>query len=312
MSSVATDEKTRMMNETLFESLRVPGMEKKAIDAVNDFVRYRVREDGFLRKELPPIKIGNDELDRRLESDKPYKIVDREPDSPASVTVGFGTLPNNLVIRGPRFPVGFARIETPRFTKDVSELRTYIMDIRQILSDNSVKDILAEEDGKWTRAKTLALVGADQVVPQTGVVQWETIPGGISRDTFEDALAIMPKNPTHLEAATALVNNVTIREFMKWGRDELGGDMAQDVIKDGWKATRFGGVDLIITIKRNLVPDDRMEMTADPKFLGKFYTLEDVIMYLKREAFMLEFFAYEEIGCSIGNTGALARADFTS
>ena len=91
----------------------------------------------------------------------------------------------------------------------------------------------------------------------------------------------------------------------------MGGDYSQDIVKDGWKATRFGGLDLLITIKRDLVPDDRMEMTADPKFLGKFYTLEDVTMYLKRDAFLLEFFAYETIGASIGNTGALARVDFT-
>jgi hypothetical protein len=51
-------------------------------------------------------------------------------------------------------------------------------------------------------------------------------------------------------------------------------------------------------------------MFADPKFLGKFYLLEDTTMYLKREAFMIEWFAYESLGGAIGNFSAVARADF--
>ena len=52
-------------------------------------------------------------------------------------------------------------------------------------------------------------------------------------------------------------------------------------------------------------------MFADPKFIGKHYTLEDTTMYIRREAYMLEFFAYETNGASIGHTSGLARADFT-
>jgi hypothetical protein len=51
-------------------------------------------------------------------------------------------------------------------------------------------------------------------------------------------------------------------------------------------------------------------MFSDPKFIGKMYLLEDTTMYIKREAWMLEFFAYETIGSSIGHTGGLARVTF--
>ena len=66
----------------------------------------------------------------------------------------------NLYIRGPRYLVMMDRIVTPRFTKDVDELRTWIMDIRQVLSDNAIKDMLAEEDGKFITAVNTALVAA--------------------------------------------------------------------------------------------------------------------------------------------------------
>ena len=221
MASALSD--VRVLNETLFEQLATPGMEKNALDAVNEFTRVRVREDGFYRRILPPVQVSNDELDRQVDTDKPVVVVDKEPGSPAAISIPFATLPVNIYIRGPRYRVMFDRIVTPRFTKDIDELRTWQMDIRQVLSDNAIKDMLAEEDSKFLTAVNTALVGADTIVPLSGVIQWETIFGGITRDTLEESFKIMPKTPSHLEVNTVLVNNVTIREVMKWGRDEMGG-----------------------------------------------------------------------------------------
>jgi hypothetical protein len=286
-------------------------MEKTAIDAVNDFTRTKMREDGFYRRIMPPLQISNDELDRQVDTDKPVKIVDKEPDSPAAISIPFATLPVNLYIRGPRYRVMFDRIVTPRFTKDVDELRTYVMDIRQVLSDNAIKDMLAEEDSKFLAAVDLAIGAAGVNVPTSGVPQHENIVGGVTRDTVVEALKIMPKTPSHLEVNTILVNNVTIKEIMKWGRDEAGGDFSQDTLKNGWSEAELLNCRWIITIKRDLVADDSIYMFADPKFIGKNYLLEDTTMYIKREAYMLEFFAYETCGGTIGHTSGIARANFT-
>jgi hypothetical protein len=298
------------MNETLFANLTNPGMIKTAIDAVNDFTRIKMREDGFARRIMPPLQIANDELDRQVDTDKPVKIVDKEPDSPAAISIPFATLPTNVYIRGPRYRVAFDRIVTPRFTKDVDELRTWIMDIRQVLSDNAIKDMLAEEDSKLIGATNLALMGADLNVPWSGIPQWVTIHGGITRDSVLDSLKIMPSTDARLEAATVLINNISIKEVMKWGRDEMGGDFSQDVLRNGWSETDFLDKRWIISIKHDLVPTDTIFMYADPKFIGKMYVLEDTTMYIKREAYLLEFFAYETMGGTIGHTGGLARADF--
>jgi hypothetical protein len=307
---MATKSETQLLNETLFEQLSSPGMEKQAIDAVNDFTRIKMREDGFYRRIMPPLTISNDELDRQVDTDKPVKIIDKEPDNPPATSIPFATLPSNQYIRGGRYRVSFDRIVTPRFTKDVDELRTWVMDIRQVLSDNAIKDMLAEEDGKFITCVNSGMVAADTVVPTSGVAQWQTIAGGITRDTLQDAFKIMPKTPWHLEVHTVLINNVTIREIFKWGRDEMGGDFAQDVVKNGWSEQEFMNARWIITIKRDLVPDDSIYMFADPKFIGKSYLLEDTTMYIKREAYLLEFFAYETTGGTIGHNGGLARADF--
>lgn len=307
---MATPSETRMVNEALFEQLSTPGLEKRAIDAVNDFTRTKMREDGFYRRIIPPLQITNDELDRQVDTDKPVKVVDKEPDSPAAISLPFANLPLNIYIKGPRYRVLFDRVVTPRFTKDVDELRTWIMDIRQVLSDNAIKDMLAEEDSKFLTAVNACLVGRDVILPTSGVAQYVGISGGITRDTMQDAFKVMPRTPSHLEVHTVLINNVTIREIMKWGRDEMGGDFSQDLVKNGWSEQEFMNARWIITIKRDLVPDDTIFMFSDPKFIGKNYLLEDTTMYIKREAYLLEFFAYETIGGSLGHYNGLARVDF--
>ncbi len=307
---MATKTEVQLLSETIFESLSTPGHEKQGVDAVNDFTRTQMREESFYRKIMPQLKIDNDELDRQYDTDLPVKIVDKEPSSPAAISIPFATLPTNLYIRGPRYKVQFDRIVTPRFTKDVDELRTWVMDIRQILSDNAIKDMLAEEDSKFIASVNAALVAANTTVPWSGIPQWETIDGGITRETVLDAFKIMTRTDAHLEVATVLINNTTIKEVQKWGRDEIGGDFAQDIVKKGWAEAEFLNAKWIITIKRNLVPDDTIYMFADPKFIGKSYSLEDTTMYIKRDAYMLEFFAYQTAGGTIGHSAGLARADF--
>jgi hypothetical protein len=310
--NITTQDESKLVNEALFEKLasRDPVLEKQAVDAVNDFTRTKMREDGFFRKILPPMPISNDELDRQVETDKPVKIVDKEPDSHAAISVPFATLPQNLYIKGPRYPVTFDRIVTPRFTKDVDELRTWIMDIRQVLSDNAIKDMLAEEDGKFMRAVNTAIVGPGLVVPTSGTVQYEVISGGITRDTLWDGLKILPNTPSNLETHTVLINHITIKEVAKFSRNEMGGDLSADIMRQGWTLQEFMGKQWIITIKKGLVPTNTLYYFADPKFMGKSYTLEDTTMYIRREAYMLEFFSYETLGASIGHTSSVGRADY--
>lgn len=286
------------------------GLNKEAQEAVTDFIRMRMREEGFARQIIPPVQVTDSDLDKQVDTDKPVIVCEKEPDSPAAISVPFGTLPNNRYIRGINFRVMFQRIMSPRFLKDINELRTYDMDIRQVLSDNALKDMQAEEDGKFIGTVDNILIAPGTVVPDTGVCQWEEITGGITRDTWNDAMKILPKTPAHFSAATVLLNNVTILEFQKWGRDEVGGDFAQQVAMNGWGETTWFGKRILVTIKRNLVPDNRIYQFIRPEALGKFFLLEDTTMYVDTKAFMIEFFAYCSLGAAIANPAGVAIADF--
>ena len=308
---MAYDNDTKLMNETFLSYLDTPGMEKRALDAVVDYTRYRMREEGFYRRILPPIMVSNDDLDQQVDTDKPVKIIEREPDSPAAISIPFATLPMNLYVRGQKYRVTFDRIVTPRFTKDVDELRTWHMDIRQILSDNAIKDMLAEEDGKFISAVNTALVGSETTVPTSGVIQYKELSGGVTRSNLWDSFKIMPGTPSNLEVHSVLLNNITIKEVAKLNRNDMGGDLSEEIMRNGWTYSEFMGVQWIITIKKGLVPTGTMYHFADPKFIGKSYLIEDTTMYIRREAYFIEFFAYETLGGTIGHTSGLARVDFT-
>src|SRR4051812_39408291 len=57
---------TAELNKAVFETLVTPSMRKQAMDAVNDFTRMKMREDGFYQRINPPLKISDDELDRSV------------------------------------------------------------------------------------------------------------------------------------------------------------------------------------------------------------------------------------------------------
>jgi hypothetical protein len=311
MSQPVTDIRTR--NEAFCSALEMRGspMEKKAVDAATFFTRSKIREDGYTRKIMPPITLGKGEFDKALRHAKPVKIIEMEPESPGAITLPLANLPIVEYIRVKRYQCGFARIASPRFVKDVDELLACDMDIRQVLSDNSTKDLHTEEDRKFTAAANACMGGAQGAIPTTtGVAQWQAISGGWDRGNLQEAFKIMPRTPAHLEVATVLVNNVSIREVQKFPRNELGGDRAQDIIFDGWKYDVFMGAKWLTTIKRDLVPDDSIYMFADPKFIGKNFLIEDVTMYVERKAWMVEWWTWLFGGGAIGNCAGIARADF--
>ena len=65
----------KKLNDAIFNALAVPASKKAAIDAINDFTRTKMREDGFFRKIMPPLDVTNGELDT-FSGDGPTKVVD--------------------------------------------------------------------------------------------------------------------------------------------------------------------------------------------------------------------------------------------
>lgn len=299
------------MNRNLMEKLAgSEEMRKEAENTVTSYTRLKMRELSICRQILPPISVGPSDMQRRLEDDKPVIYVDLEVDNAMSATFPLGTFPSEHYIRGHRYAVPFQRVSTDRYTKDVAELDTYSYDLRQLITDNSIKDMMVEEDGKFLSLCNHIVGPVGVVNPVTSIAQHVQISGGITRQNLSRALKVLPSTAMRLPVAKCLVNNLTITDIQEWGREEVGGDIAQEILQEGLTTTKFFGKEFYVTIKRELVPDNRILFFASPDKLGKFFTREDVTLSVKRDDYMFSFRAYEYIGAAIGNIGGVAMVDF--
>lgn len=286
-------------------------MQKSAADGASDFTRIRYRDECLLKQIMPDETVADSEIDRLPNSDTPIKWVEMDINTGGAISTGFGTHAHTYYIRGRRYGVNFCRMMTPTFTKDVIELRTYRMDIRQIISNNAIKDLLTELDGKFIQLCNSVIGAPNTPHQETGTPMNVFIPGDMSRDNVVAALEILPRAKQHLPTHLMLMNSITFGRVRKWGRDEAGGDWSQEMAQKAFTATDLFGHKAVITIYSELVPDNTIFLFAEPNYLGKFYTLEDVTLNVKVEKFMFEFGAYCCKGAAIGNVAGVAKVTFT-
>lgn len=316
-NGLTKEAQAREFNEAFADMIKA-GSLKQAAEAANDYTRVFLREDSFMEKILPGRQLSNSELDRQVDTPKPVRIEDLQPGSPGAISVPFAQLPKAKWMRGKRYRVLFDRIQSHKATIDVDELRTWRMDLRQVISDDYIKDIAQEKDRKFLAAVDAA----------AGVEGSATLAGGecgsgasrnynlvdsngISRDTLAEILKIMPSQTSKLDTKIVLCNNITIKDIVKWGRDEVGGDFSEQLLMQGWSQETFLGAKWVTTIKHDLVPTNTFYMFSGEDFLGKHYMLEDVTMHIEQKAYFLEFFAYCLAGASIGNFNGVAKARIT-
>ena len=307
-----------LINSQILESLENDdgSFVKKAQAAATNYTRRQIREDSFAFKILPPEKATPEML--RYDMSPELAIVwEREPDSPPAKWVPLQTVPEGEYIQGSRYLIPIARVVTPDLRKDVAELLTTKQDLRKILTDNSIKDGLAEIDSKFI--KTVNSVVFNAPAPGepnniTGKVQWMDFEGPLDRENFAEATKMLPRGDAEgkgvLRNYCMLMNEVTARDLLKLERNVVGGDKAQDFFLNGLTTDTIFGIKSLFTIKNHLVPEGYVYFFAEPDFLGKCFYLEDWTMFVKKEAFFISMFSYWMGGFAFGNTAGMALARF--
>lgn len=314
---MATKTSAAAINAAFLEKLSNPAMAKSAQDDLDDFVRAEMREEGAFRKIMEMQKLDDSELNPQVGTDLPVKLCWKEPQSPGAMTIPFMGSPRQIFIRGANFPIFFVEVVGPKHMKHMNELRVYPYDIRQVLTDHAIRDVQEEEDRRaFVDGFDAAMVGLNQTSPFTQTVQWKSIRGGWTRNNLAEALKAVPSGPTKSKPEKCVINAVTVYDFLKWGRDEMGGDMSQDLLKSGrsegnWLSGEFMNVDWLVTIKYGLVPDGALYMFAPQEFMGYSYCLTDLTMFMERRAEMVTFYPYETIGAGLGNVGGITRRDIS-
>lgn len=308
-----------IINSQILESLAndpTDVFEKKAQASATNYTRIQIREDSFAFKILPPEKATDDMLRYDL-SEELAVVWEKEPDSPAAKWVPLQTVPDGEYIKGSRYVIPFARVLTPDFRKDIAELRTTKQDIRKILTDNSIKDGLAEIDSKFIRTVNSIVFdapGANMPNRISGKRQWMDFAGPLNRDNFAEATKMLPAGNEDGKFVTrnycCLMNEITARDLLKLERPEVGGDKAQDFFLNGLTTDTIMGIKCLFTIKNHLVPTGWVYFFAEPDFLGKCFYLDDWTMYVKKEAYFISMFSYWMGGFAFGNTAGIALARF--
>jgi len=286
----------------------------KSAASVTDMIRTRVREGSIARNVLQPRTIGAADLVPSLDDDDPRYIGEIEPDTPGGAVLPLAARPNGWYFFGKRYEARFSRLETPRYQKDTTQLLTYRTDLRQVLSDASLKDLLSLEDTRFLQMVNNLLapstMAAGEIVSSTGVIQWDQQNDDINPSSLTDAINIMHRSNFGLTPATCLVNLDFATQMMKWGRQEFGGDLAQEVKINGFTERKFMGMRWLVTIKNWLVPNGSMYMFAPQEFIGETLILTDSTMHVRKDAYMVEFWAYQEVAQIIANIAGIARCDF--
>lgn len=284
---------------------------KNASASTSKMIRRKLRENGFLRLVIDPVPITDADLDRALETDLPRMIEDMEPDSPGAVVLPFDDSPDTSPYRGDRFEIVFCKISTREYTKNRDQLRTYRMDLRQVITDNSLRDMHTCEDATFVKLSD-RVVGPASGLGLSGVQQNFEIAGQITRQTYKDTKNHL--EDLQLNNGVYVLNRHTANEFLGWNHDEEGGPIAAEVAQKGHKAwakfERFG-IPHIATIKRDLVPDNVVYQFTEPNFLGRFYVLEDITMFIERRKDIIRMSAQEKIGVAIANVKGICRTKFT-
>jgi hypothetical protein len=301
------------------------GHVKEAQDMGSRFIRTKLRQESFARAIIPPVEITASELDRDENTDQPKKIIEKEPDSLATF-VTFKGSGQRTFFRGPRYSVYFGKIESQHFMKSKFELMTYQNDIRQILTDNSVKDMADEEDRKFIETIDAAITaqnGTPTYLNAAGDLQFQsadlllgndfvadTNPGGndapLSRELITQLLQAMVQKK--LPVGKMLMTKSTFMEALKFDYSAVGSDILARHYDQGLDGEeKLFGVPVVTTIKNNILPDNTIYLFAPNEYLGNFFLLQDATLFIKNEADMIEFWSYSAPGMGIGNSAGVLK-----
>lgn len=286
--------------------------EKLASAGSTDFIRRNLREDSFCQAILPFEDISDSDLAQSVKTEDPFVIYEMEAAQAMPHVVAFDDTTHQTQFFGDKFILSFFTLATPVWMKNVNKLRTYRMDIKSVLVDNALRDLSRLRDVRFMESVneiTGIIPGAPS--PITGMQQYVQLHGRLDRQNWVSTLNYLPSRT--LLNGVFLCNHITWSEFARWGRDEMGGDRAQTLITQGngaYDKATMSGIDFIVTLKHDLVPNGKIYQFTTPNYLGKAGVLEKPTMYVKKDKDILSMSCREIIGMTIANTPGVQAVEY--
>lgn len=286
-------------------------MHKQATLAANDYFRTEIRSNGIRRNITPPTQVTKDMFDPSETTDFPIIYAEVAPKSSGAYMVSFETGPRNENIYGGKIRIELNRIMTKKYSIDKVRLDAYKMPLLEILEDLLLKDIMDVEDNQTIGLDKKICGELNAYNPFMNCCRYVTC-GPMNREALVHLKKGLPVAPGHLMTKKFLMNDLTYFDLGALGRQEVGGDMAQDMFVNGVTMSTIQGIDTVVTIKTDLIPTKEVFIYTDPKYYGGFYVYKDVAMVVDEvDDIWMTFFAHECVGASVANSAGVARASLT-
>lgn len=300
------------------------GYIKEASESSTSAVRRRLRENGFMRHIQPMTPVTGADLTKWPGYDVGVIVDEMEIDQTGAVTLPLNETSQTEYYRAESFITGFFKIASPEFVKNIHELETLKkIDLEKMVIDNALRDMQTREDEYYLNLWDTVMGAPGTISPYTGFQQnFDYSDGGtdepgsgpvyIQRGTYA-RYTVNKLQDRRLNNGVFLMNRKTSTEFLGWDRLEVGGDLAEDFLRDGLSALgtfKLNGIPHIATIKNDLVADGEVYLFTEPAFLGKAYSLKDVTMYVERKKDLIRSSAEQIIGISIANHNGGAKVTF--
>jgi len=287
------------------------GMDKQAEELMTNATRLYVREGGIIRRTIPAQDPPR--LDRRPDREGITTYVDLEPISSGAMSIPFDGRPAQEYVHAPWYLVDYTRITSRVYAVDEMRLKAYQYNLLGLIQDHMVKDLYEYEDRTVFSAIDSFVGAAGSTNATTGGIHHQSFSGGVTRENFNDALELMNHLPSRLDPAVCVVSQQFVKQLQKWDRTEFGGDVSEDIALNGFGQTRkMFGVDVVVSIKDDIIAPNVMYMFSTPDYIGKFFVLQDATVYTKKEDWMYFFKIACVEGIAFGNLSGLCKATFTT
>lgn len=282
----------------------------KVASAAGLNIRTHQREDGIFRNVLTPEKVTDAMLTPSERHDNPRILREMEASQVMPRIVSLGAPTQTTPFRGDKYEIMFFEIQTPEFQAQLDRLRTYTTDLRQVVTENFLRDIQRVED-EYAFAEADVVCGTPSGVGLTGLNQYTVINGEINHQTWPTTKsAFIERVVPH---GVNVVGQTTWLEFEKWDSNQLGFELRERMFLQGTKTLQenaVGNVKHLISSKNWIFPRGLVYQFAEPGYLGNFCVLEDIVVYVKRERSWVKTSATEKIGITFANTAGLQKYEF--
>lgn len=312
--------KQAMLEDTrLIELLQSedPRHQRTAAEETSDFLHLRAHENGIARAILEPETVDPTDFTPQVDTDKPCIVRYMEPTSAGAVNLALDIGPANGYIGAPKYRVMFDRVASRRYTVDVIRLATYTSGLKELFNELILKDMLKREDVNAFSAIDAGIGSLnagvddnDNRLDKTGARGYITA-GAYSRAALAHATNALSECDNALPLESCVINQSFLSNILAQDRQSIGGNTAEKLFMNGWTKMPLMGMTAIVTIKRDLVPNDAMYLFAPQKNIGDFLVVTDATMSFKKEDNILQFYGYEYLGQCWKNIAAMARVDFT-